>query len=106
MCASNRYGRKEILELLLRHGADVHATANEGKSALMYAAHSNNSSMVDVLLHHGVEDNLNVADTAGTTALMYAAGIGDTNTMELLLQHGADPNAKDHHGKTAEMLKM
>jgi ankyrin repeat protein len=69
----------EMIELLLAHGADPHATAAEGTTVLMLAA--------------GVAI-FNEGDDAGTEAETLAS-------IKLLVEHGADVNQKDANGETA-----
>ena len=57
-------------------------------TALMRAANSGNTSMVELLLAH--DANVNVSDVEDHTALHYAAKNLASSCMELLLSRGAD----------------
>lgn len=77
--------RAEIVEVLLRHGADGHAKNKEGNTAM--------------LLNYGAK--VNVKDSEGYTPLMNAAMKGSAKLVEMLIIHGANINAKNNLGCTA-----
>jgi hypothetical protein len=77
----------ELVELLLRRGADVNRRGPFGVRPLM--AHAG-VDLARLLLEHGARPNLR--DDYGNTALGHAANPGDTELIELLLDHGADVN--------------
>jgi uncharacterized protein len=88
-------GDPEMVELLLKAGANVKATTRIGAQTPLYMAASNgNAPTVAVLLQAGADAN--AANTAnGTTALMKAAAAGNADTVKLLLDHGAQVNATE-----------
>lgn len=67
-------GHIEIIELLIRHGADVNAQSSTGNTPLMYACAGGHVEAVKTLLNHGanVEDH----NENGHTPLMEAASAG------------------------------
>lgn len=67
-------GHIEIIELLIRHGADVNAQSSTGNTPLMYACAGGHVEAVKTLLSHGanVEDH----NENGHTPLMEAASAG------------------------------
>lgn len=67
-------GHVEIIELLIRHGADVNAQSSTGNTPLMYACAGGHVEAVKVLLAHGanVEDH----NENGHTPLMESASAG------------------------------
>lgn len=67
-------GHIDIIELLIRHGADVNAQSSTGNTPLMYACAGGHVSAVRTLLAHGanVEDH----NENGHTPLMEAASAG------------------------------
>lgn len=67
-------GHIDIIDLLIRHGADVNAQSSTGNTPLMYACAGGHVSAVKTLLVHGanVEDH----NENGHTPLMEAASAG------------------------------
>jgi len=79
----------------------IDATANNGRTALTYAARRGHTDAVRFLINAGA--NVNVRDNRGETALMYAAFSGHTDIARLLIQAGANVNATDTRGRTPLM---
>jgi ankyrin repeat protein len=92
-------GSIENAKLLLNKGADANARDDNGRSALWYAAVSENTGLIKLLVEHGAD--VNVRDNEGRTALMHAADLCWTWDMRALLEAGADPTVQDKQGKTA-----
>ncbi|MCY0853053.1 LPD7 domain-containing protein [Cupriavidus sp. D39] len=97
----------EGAEILAKAGADVNATmrrdavnvgVNKGATALIKAAHNNNSELVAKLVDLGAD--VRATDRLGRTALHYAAR-NNPQTADLLIKAGADFLARDRFGKTA-----
>ncbi len=87
-------GRKEIIELLIREGADVNAKVN-GVTPLHQAAFRSHKEIAELLIANGAD--LNAVDNVGKfgrTPLDWT--FGKTEITELLRKHG---------GKTSEELK-
>jgi ankyrin repeat protein len=81
-------GKDSIVELLLKHGADMHKVhPKEGETALHIASKRNNLSVVDVLISHGMD--VNVKDVNKKTALIYAIENNNKEMIELLLKKNA-----------------
>jgi ankyrin repeat protein len=122
----------DFIKKLLTHGADktVNATmkANterrtvfrvqwvneDGQTAFLRAAESNDLELMRLLLAHGADPS--IPTSANVTALQLAAGIGwvegltydwseqaNVEVVKLLLALGADPNAQADTGRTALM---
>ena len=87
----------EVVNLLVKVGANVNAKNNNGRTVLMES--STNPSLLQVLLDAGAD--VNAADNSGKTALSQAASYGQEQSISLLLQAGANVNAKDQNGETA-----
>ncbi len=101
----------ESMRLLLQGGANINASDNNGRTALMEAATMGRIANMRLLLDWGADVNAN--DKDGNTALMVSAGagpysaVGATYSVEpvkLLLARGADIEAQDKHGDTALMF--
>ena len=92
----------EIVDLLLKAGADAAAANRYGAKPLVLASTNGNAAIVSRLLEAGADANTVAA--GGETALMIAARTGDAGTIRALLAAGADPNATEPaRGQTALM---
>ena len=95
---TNRYA---IMELLIRHGANVNTFRPRHKTPLFYAVYANNIQLVEFLLKHRASVSAidgNLGETSGYTPLMYASKYGYVDIVKLLLQHGADIRYKTYYG--------
>ena len=93
------YGYREIVELLIKAGADVSAQADEGLSALYLASVRGHHDVVDMLLQAGAQPG--ISDDNGVTPLHGAAYLQHPEVVELLIKAGADVNARDCSGAFA-----
>jgi ankyrin repeat protein len=83
-------GSKQIIELLLVHGADVNAThAKNHTTALQTAATKGFLGIAYLLLKHGADVNTPAAELDGRTALEGAAEHGRVDMVQLLFNAGA-----------------
>ena len=94
-------GNAEIINALLKAGANIEIRVDSGATPLIIAATSGNDNAVNALLKAGA--NVNAKDNDGMTALMFAASFGRTETMNILIEAGAD-DAIDNYGKTALII--
>ena len=107
-------GSPAIMEVLLRHGANVHHQDNYGSSALHYGSANGRTESVKLLLASGASPNLQ--DREGKTPLARLASAGRfylagrwwdpsptdrKDTAHLLMKSGCDPCIKDVHGNVA-----
>jgi ankyrin repeat protein len=84
-------------------GADINASDDYGRTALMWAAHKGHLEMVELLLSDERLD-INASDDSEWTALMCAASKGHLEMVKLLLSdEHLDINASDDNGRTALM---
>jgi ankyrin repeat protein len=106
----------EVLRLLVERGADVNAQADDGKTALHWAAQNHDLAEMEYLLNQKADPHLRIHDSVyytsnGFTPLHFQLGAYASLTtspsaadrikgIELLLKHGADINAKDANGNT------
>lgn len=92
-------GNQQALMLLLNQGADPNAMARGGMTALMFAAESGDTLMVQVLVLNGA--NLEATISEGTTPLMVAVLNSHFRVAHFLLQKGANPNHLDDYKGSA-----
>jgi len=121
-------GDATIVEMLMRHGADAKATADQGitmavtldcskcldlivpkitdravyTAALQEIAVFGDLRANRLMLDHGAD--VNAYDPTGRTPLMYAvlSDVLPLDTVKLLIEHGADVNAKDRHKNSGD----
>ena len=93
-------GCYEIVELLLREGADVNAIQKVGGGTPLHlAALGGNFKVVELLIARGAD--VNAKNNEGSTPLHYAAEVGHNDTtVEILLKNGATVNVSDSLGLT------
>ncbi|RTE76990.1 hypothetical protein BHE90_008552 [Fusarium euwallaceae] len=88
----------EIVDLLIRAGADVHATGRNGFTAL-HKAVGNKSEVVEKLLSMGARVNAR-ATYGGFTPLHVTAQYNLADAARLLCSLGGDIEAKDDYGRS------
>lgn len=107
--------RLQVASLLLRAGADVNATDQDGMTALHYAMSGarintelfeiEQAQLLDTLFQFKADPN--IVDNKGNTPLYYAVRFANgTHMMEMnrLLKGGANPNIQNLEGITPLML--
>jgi ankyrin repeat protein len=82
------YGYSEILEYLIRHGADTALASSNGWHPLHHAAGFNRQQCVVLLLRHGVD--VNAGNPFGRTAIWLASFRGYLSIVKLLVEGGAE----------------
>ena len=88
-----------IINLLLKHGANINALSNDGATALFWAADKGHAHSVAILIQRGID--MNHQDLSGSTALIEAVLSERPDVVNMLIKTGADKNIKDNEGKTA-----
>ena len=87
------YGNPQIVDRLLKGGADPKALGPNGESMVMFAARNGNPDVIKLLVEAGA--NVNAREPLrGTTALMWAVEQRHPEAVAALLKAGADPAAK------------
>ncbi len=86
---------------LIKEHADVNAAANDGSTALLWAAFKSNAEMTKALLAAGA--TVDVANHYGVTPLLQASRNGDVEVMRALLDAGAQPTRWHAEGETPLM---
>ena len=86
---------------LIREHADVNAAANDGSSALLWAAFHSDAEMTKALLAAGA--SVDAANHYGVPPLLQASRNGDVDVMRALLDAGAQPTRWHAEGETPLM---
>ncbi|XP_018573079.1 protein fem-1 homolog C [Anoplophora glabripennis] len=123
-------GKLSVVEILLKHGADINAVSDTGSTPVRSACFMTHFEIVKYLVEHGADINrpnynggtclinsvqsaslceflllngadVNARDIQNKTALHYAIQEHRLETTKLLLRNGADYNAKSRHGDDA-----
>jgi len=89
-----------VLKLIKDH-ADVNAPANDGSSALLWAAFHSDAEMTKALLAAGAW--VDTPNHYGVTPLLLASRNGDVEVMRALLEAGANPTRWHPEGETPLM---
>ena len=109
--ASMRY--KEVVELLIKHGADIskidhnrrltqssHTVGNEvGWGVLHYAAETGDVEMLEFLIGLGADVNMTDREY-GTTPFFVAMEYGNVEIVKSLINAGADMTVQNKNGRT------
>ncbi len=93
-----RKDNKEIVELLINHGADVNAKDDDDRTPLHNAVWAENKEIVELLINHDAD--VNAKDDRDYTPLHSAVSRENKEVLKLLINHGADVNAKNKKGYT------
>lgn len=92
-------GCVEMVDLLLKHGANPNAQDTEGRPPMHSVAWTGHAEVGRHLLEaSGV--NIDLACCQGATALSIAAQEGHVNIVAMLLERGANPDHMDKYGRT------
>ena len=89
-------GSVEIVDYLVRHGAQINIGDDEGTTPLMYAITGSNIGCVEYLLKHGVDVNMRQDDKV--TALICACLMDNLEITKLLVNKGTEINAQEEKG--------
>jgi uncharacterized protein len=91
----------ERVRALLAERVNVNATQGDGATALHWAVHLDDASLVDTLIRAGARAD--VADDTGATPLYLACTNRNADAVSRLLTAGANPNAALLSGETVLM---
>jgi ankyrin repeat protein len=92
-------GNPDLIELLVRHGADINALEVDKETPLMVAARWGMENSVRKLVELGAL--LDLRDKGGYTAIFRAAMDNRAGVIDILTTAGADPNIATDSGLTA-----
>mmetsp|Transcript_3680 Transcript_3680/g.2402 ORF Transcript_3680/g.2402 Transcript_3680/m.2402 type:complete len:157 (+) Transcript_3680:33-503(+) len=95
MCRCAYLGRKNIIMLLLKAGADINTTSDDGRTALIWACYRNNESLVTYLIDEGAK--IDIEDNDGANALDIAIARLNYETAYLLFTKGLKPKTLDFY---------
>ncbi|MCS7464844.1 ankyrin repeat domain-containing protein [Paenibacillus doosanensis] len=84
---------------LLQEGADINATDERGRTAVMAAAYNNKADTVKALIGHGAD--INLRDSSLNNVLLYAGAEGYLDIVKLAIAAGADTRLTNRFGGTA-----
>ncbi len=98
-----RLGRTDMIDPLLKAGADINAYDDRGFTPLILAAYNGQLSTVDALIAKGANACRPDRDQ-GNTAQMGVAFKGEDAIATRLLKAGCDVNARNNAGQTALMM--
>lgn len=96
-------GFTEIIDILLRYGADVDNRNDAGKTALMLAAFSGQLGAVQSLREHGASYTLH--DKGGSTPLHWAVDGQNLDLITFMIDDGADVNIRDSVSSWTPLLR-
>ena len=96
--AASRRNHLNIVQYLLRHGADVNARGMWGRTPLLFASSEGHVEVVRWLLEHDAD--VNAKNLFDWTSLHLVAYSGHFETVRTLLKHNADISARDNEGRT------
>jgi ankyrin repeat protein len=91
-CSSGVKTSLDIIELLIKHGANIEYFDAKGFSALHVAVQYKLYNVVELFIQHGVNLNIKNPKTYRGTALVLAIRNNDLKMSELLVRNGADMN--------------
>mmetsp|Transcript_43862 Transcript_43862/g.83762 ORF Transcript_43862/g.83762 Transcript_43862/m.83762 type:complete len:565 (-) Transcript_43862:356-2050(-) len=95
------YGRRDVVELLVAHGAVADKSNQEMKTPLIASCWRNHADIAKFLLENTKID-VHKTDQHGRSALWAACRAGAEECVEMLLAAGADPDQKDNRQGTFE----
>lgn len=94
----------DIVNLLLRRGANPNIGNSFGRTPLLLATFGQPISVLEALLQAGA--NVNAKANNGDTALMAAANYNNADALKMLLKYDADRSIKNDHGETALSIAL
>ena len=97
--AASRMNHVNVVQCLLRHGADVNALGLWGRTSLLFASYWGGLEVAQWLIEHGADVNAKASDDFHTS-LHLAAYRGHFEIVRTLFKHNADIHARSESGQT------
>jgi hypothetical protein len=97
-------GRCNVVQRLIREGADINGRNHLGRTPLHSAAAWGHGNVIDVLCRAGAD--LNAQDDCGCTAFALAAIAFKGSAAHYLERYGADPRIPDNNGNLPLTLAL
>ena len=95
-------GMTEIVEFMLKNGANTNSINENDGTLLHSAAKGNQANIVKEMIDKGM--NINMKNRYGLAPIHFASMYGNREYIEMLIKHNADINLKTNTGKNAYML--
>ena len=92
-------GTRDIVKMLIAHGADVSLASNKGVTPLHLAAKTGSKEIIKMLVDEGAD--INVTDDSGESVIIYGIKSGRTDAVRFMKELGADVTLADNEGRTA-----
>ncbi|MBY0158545.1 ankyrin repeat domain-containing protein [Cytobacillus firmus] len=96
---SAEQGNTEQVRQLLQSGANIDATDEQGRTAVMAATYRNHVDMVDALIQAGAD--INIRDHQLNNVFLYAGAEGMLDILRLAIDADADVTLTNRFGGTA-----
>lgn len=93
MCRATFLGYKNIVVILMKHGADVNQCSENGRTPLMWAAYRNNFRTMDFLLENGADTS--IRDKTGLNAFEMATTLVNYECALMLKQRAGMDTPKE-----------
>ena len=98
LAAASRAGHVDIVDLLIKCGADCNKSGENGTTPLCEASRAGHVDIVDLLIKCGAD--CNKSGENGTTPLCKASEAGHVDIVDLLIKGGADCNKSGEFSRT------
>ncbi|WP_249716478.1 ankyrin repeat domain-containing protein [Paenibacillus sp. J31TS4] len=99
LISSAEKGNTDDVLKLLQDGADIDATDERGRTAVMAATYNNQADTVKALIEKGAD--INIRDHSLNNVLLYAGAEGFLEIVKLAIDAGADTKLTNRFGGTA-----
>lgn len=88
----------EIIDLLLKCGANYKLRTDKGESVLLLASNNNGVEIVNYILQKKLYEDINEVDNYGWTAFLICARFNNEEVLNFLYENGLDWKKKSNYG--------